>query len=251
MQESIGFDPSLVSYILIFITLSLIIFIRYLITAGMYHFLVFKSLKNRQSPRILQSQEFSSDQMKSEVIRSGISSLLLSGIAVLMLGLYLNDFTLIYEDWSDYPIWYHPFGIILILILQDTYYYWLHRWMHIPSVFRIVHKWHHDSIHTNSMTSFSFHPIETLLQGVLFPILIVLIPLHLYCLIFILILMTISAIINHGAVEIYPKSERLGWIQKWIIGATHHDLHHRKFLFNYGLYFTFWDRIMGTEHDNK
>jgi sterol desaturase/sphingolipid hydroxylase (fatty acid hydroxylase superfamily) len=63
--------------------------------------------------------------------------------------------------------------------------------------------------------------------------------------------MTISAIINHGAVEIYPKSERLGWIQKWIIGATHHDLHHRKFLFNYGLYFTFWDRIMGTEHDNK
>jgi sterol desaturase/sphingolipid hydroxylase (fatty acid hydroxylase superfamily) len=31
--------------------------------------------------------------------------------------------------------------------------------------------------------------------------------------------------------------------------TTHHDLHHNgSFNHNYGLYFTWWDRLMGTEH---
>jgi hypothetical protein len=31
--------------------------------------------------------------------------------------------------------------------------------------------------------------------------------------------------------------------------TTHHDLHHNgSFAHNFGLYFTWWDRIMGTEH---
>ncbi|MGZ5247104.1 MAG: hypothetical protein ACXWV5_08645, partial [Flavitalea sp.] len=31
------------------------------------------------------------------------------------------------------------------------------------------------------------------------------------------------------------------------IGATHHSLHHKQFKFNYGLYFTFWDKWKKTE----
>jgi len=34
----------------------------------------------------------------------------------------------------------------------------------------------------------------------------------------------------------------------WINATTHHDLHHSSFHYNYGLYFTWWDRMMGTEH---
>ena len=30
--------------------------------------------------------------------------------------------------------------------------------------------------------------------------------------------------------------------------TTHHNQHHRRFSSNYGLYFTFWDRAMGTLH---
>ena len=29
---------------------------------------------------------------------------------------------------------------------------------------------------------------------------------------------------------------------------THHELHHEKGGGNFGLYFTWWDRLMGTEH---
>jgi sterol desaturase/sphingolipid hydroxylase (fatty acid hydroxylase superfamily) len=59
--------------------------------------------------------------------------------------------------------------------------------------------------------------------------------------------MTVSAIINHAGVEVYPKKFYKHPIGKWLIGSTHHDLHHREFTANYGLYFTFWDKWMRTE----
>jgi len=62
-----------------------------------------------------------------------------------------------------------------------------------------------------------------------------------------LIIMTVSATINHLDIEIYPKGFEKHWLGKWLIGATHHSQHHAKFLTNYGLYFTFWDKWMNTE----
>jgi sterol desaturase/sphingolipid hydroxylase (fatty acid hydroxylase superfamily) len=59
--------------------------------------------------------------------------------------------------------------------------------------------------------------------------------------------MTIAATINHGGVEIYSAKWARNRLAKWLIGAAHHDDHHKKFNYNYGLYFTFWDTWMGTE----
>jgi sterol desaturase/sphingolipid hydroxylase (fatty acid hydroxylase superfamily) len=58
--------------------------------------------------------------------------------------------------------------------------------------------------------------------------------------------MTFSSVINHLDIEIYPKNSYAIW-SKWVIGATHHSLHHKYFKYNFGLYFTFWDRIIRTE----
>tara|TARA_B110001450_G_C17538428_1_gene447614 strand:+ start:480 stop:671 length:192 start_codon:yes stop_codon:yes gene_type:complete len=35
-------------------------------------------------------------------------------------------------------------------------------------------------------------------------------------------------------------------VWKWINTSVAHNLHHKKFDGNYGFYFLFWDRIMGT-----
>ena len=70
---------------------------------------------------------------------------------------------------------------------------------------------------------------------------------HWTVLVILLIFMTMSAIINHAGVQIYPSGWRENKVMKWLIGSTHHDLHHRRFTKNFGLYFTFWDIWMGTE----
>jgi sterol desaturase/sphingolipid hydroxylase (fatty acid hydroxylase superfamily) len=58
--------------------------------------------------------------------------------------------------------------------------------------------------------------------------------------------MTFSSVINHLDIEIYPRNSYNTW-SKWVIGATHHSLHHTYYKYNFGLYFTFWDRIKKTE----
>ena len=168
-----------------------------------------------------------------------------------MIMAWQRGYTQIYLEWSDYPIWWIPFSILLPLLIHETYYYWLHRWMHHPKVYRYIHKVHHDSISTSVWTSFSFHPVESMLQAIVIPLLTLIIPMHLFILLGLLIFMTLSAIINHAGVEIYPNSWKRNPLMKWLIGSTHHDIHHQKFTKNYGLYFTFWDIWMDTEDRAK
>ena len=95
----------------------------------------------------------------------------------------------------------------------------------------------------SEFTPFSFHPLEAMLQSLFFPIIIFLIPLHFAVITLVLMLMTLSAVINHSGTEIF----RNRFILKYFIGSSHHHLHHTKFKTNFGLYFTWWDKWMKTE----
>ena len=133
------------------------------------------------------------------------------------------------------------------MFLHESYYYFMHRFMHKPKIYRFIHKTHHDSIIPSPFTAFSFHPVEGVLQAAVLPLLLLFIPIHYYVLIVYLFIMTFSSIINHLDIEIYPKDFNKHAIGKWIIGATHHSLHHSQFKYNFGLYFTFWDKFFKTE----
>ena len=146
------------------------------------------------------------EQQIKEIFWSGISSILFGIIGVLMIMAWQHGMTSIYIDWNAYPLWYIPISAIGALFVHETYYYWVHRWLHHPKVYKLVHKIHHDSISTSVWTSFSFHPIESILQAIIIPIMVLIVPMHLSVLILLLMVMTVSAIINHGGVEIYPAS---------------------------------------------
>jgi lathosterol oxidase len=62
-----------------------------------------------------------------------------------------------------------------------------------------------------------------------------------------LLLMTVTAVLNHSGWEVLPGKVVDGPIGGQLISATHHSLHHIRFNANYGLYFRFWDRLMGTD----
>jgi sterol desaturase/sphingolipid hydroxylase (fatty acid hydroxylase superfamily) len=177
-----------------------------------------------------------------------LSSLIFAAITMIMIVGWQTGAIRIYLEWTEYPVWYLPLSVLFLLMLHEAYYYWLHRWMHKPSVYRYVHKVHHDSIHTSVFTSFSFHPLESFLQAIFLPLVLLIVPVHLYIFIGILVFMTVSATVNHAGVEVY-LSGRLGrWMGKWLVGSTHHHVHHTRFRYNFGLYFTFWDKLMKTEN---
>ena len=54
--------------------------------------------------------------------------------------------------------------------------------------------------------------------------------------------------IGHSGYELFPANRNSRPLFDWMTTVTHHDLHHAHAGYNLGLYFTWWDRLMGTEH---
>lgn len=140
-----------------------------------------------------------------------------------------------------------PLNPLIVLLIHETYYYWVHRAIHFPKIYKIVHKVHHQSLSPTPWTAFSFHPWKSVLEALILPAILLIIPVNIYVLLFYLIFMTFNSMVNHLDIEVYPTFFRKSTFGKLWIGATHHHFHHEEFNTNYGLYFTFWDKIMGTE----
>ncbi len=246
--EFLNYDYSDVKNIalVVFIIFILIVF-RYFAISWTYNILF---RKNPSDSRMLVKHKLNRSQTVREIGWALISAVIFTFFTFfLIIGMQKGVF-LIYIDFEEYSLWWVPLGVILILFLHEGYYYWLHRWMHLPGIYRLVHKTHHDSIHTSVYTSFSFHPLESLLQALFLPFVLLFIPVNLFVLIGLLLFMTISATVNHAGVEVYPSGRIGKWMGKWLIGATHHHVHHTKFRYNFGLYFTFWDKWMNTENQD-
>ena len=62
-----------------------------------------------------------------------------------------------------------------------------------------------------------------------------------------LTVMTIMGVTNHMGWDLFPRALVHGPAGRWLITATHHQLHHDRYACNYGLYFRLWDRLCGTD----
>lgn len=162
-------------------------------------------------------------------------------------GWQAHGWTLIYRDWDAYPLWYLPVSVILYLAVQDTWFYWTHRWMHRPAVFRRVHAVHHASRPPTAWAAMAFHPFEAVTLAVVIPLLVFVIPIHVAMLGLVLAIMTVMGVTNHMGWELFPRFLWGGRLGAWLITASHHQRHHDAYRCNYGLYFRFWDRVCGTD----
>ncbi|MEO6314092.1 MAG: sterol desaturase family protein [Chitinophagaceae bacterium] len=185
--------------------------------------------------------------MKKEIYWSTISSIIFAFAGILTLWLWQSGKTKIYYNIAAFGAWYLPCSLLLSMLLQETYYYWLHRLMHHPALFSKVHKIHHDSHTTSPFTAFSFHPIESVIQAIALPAVLLLLPLHPIVIPTQLVLMSFTSVINHLNIDIYREIAAKNYIGKWVIGATHHSHHHKQHRYNFGLYFTIWDKLIKTE----
>ncbi|MDY6938647.1 MAG: sterol desaturase family protein [Cyanobacteriota bacterium] len=169
--------------------------------------------------------------------------------AVVMVSYNLGE-TRLYVSFDRYGIGYLGLSFIGILILQDTCFYFIHRLLHHPLLFKHFHSDHHYSKMPTPWTSFALDLPEALLQGLFFLAVVFIFPIHLLVLASWLLVMTFWAVFNHLGFELFSASLARHWLGKWFVGSTYHSIHHQKFRVHYGLYFTVWDRLLDT-YDGK
>lgn len=226
-----------------------ILFRYFLVAGGTYFFFyspVIQSFLNHnlrhRSPSWLSIQH----DIKLSILSAGVFAL----AAAFIMSNYSAGITRLYTDYQQYGLWYLGLSYGAVLLLQDTYFYFIHRLFHHPSLFSWLHQGHHRSRHPTPWTSFAFDPLEAIFQSLFLVGIVFVIPLHLVTVIAILTTMTVWAALNHLGLEHLPLSFPHHWLGKWFIGSAHHSIHHLKYTVHYGLYFTFWDKLLGTQDSN-
>lgn len=224
--------------------------VRYFLFAGI-PFLIFYVLFRKQAQRnLIQSKLGQKNDFWREILHSVQSSIIFGIVIILFVHTELGAFTKVYKDLGAFPLWWIPLSVVIALIVHDTYFYWMHRLVHHPRIFKAVHLLHHKSTVPSPWTSYSFHFFEAIAESLIIPIVLSIVPMHPIA---VIAFGTSSLFINvygHLGFEIMPLWVRKTWLFELINSSVHHNLHHSKFKGNYGLYFRFWDRLMGTENPN-
>lgn len=213
---------------------------RYLLSSG-----IFALITHKIRPGLYAGLD---RQIRREIGWSLLSALIYGIPAGLVgWGWQTRGWTKIYTDIQAFPLWFLPISILLYIALHDAWFYWTHRAMHIPALFRAAHAVHHDSRPPTAWAAMSFHPWEALTGAIVIPALVFIIPIHVGALLVVLTIMTVMGISNHMGWEMFPRALVHGAAGRWLITATHHQRHHDIYRGNYGLYFRVWDKLCGTD----
>lgn len=224
-----------------------IILFRYFLVAGGTYLFLYSPLSqtfiHSQRPERSPSWKLIQHDIKLSVISAGVFAL----VAAFIMSGYSWGITRLYSHPQHYGLWYLGVSYAVVLVLQDTYFYFTHRLFHHPLLFRWIHRGHHRSRYPTPWTSFAFDPLEAIVQSLFLVGIVFMIPIHFITLIAVLVTMTVWAVVNHLGIDRLPLSFPHHWLGRWVIGPAHHSIHHLKYTVHYGLYFTFWDKLLGTQ----
>ena len=233
---------------LTYAALTAIIWARYFAIAGLFYWLLWGRPEEKVRATRLSPVRPTRKTVSFEIRMSLLSSLIYAAPGAIVIEAYKHGGTAIYTGIGGLAGWlWLPVSALIYLAIHDAYFYWTHRAMHHPKLFRAMHLAHHRSRHPTPWAGFSFHPWESIVSAWPLPLATFFIPIHVGVVFFLLIFMTVVSITNHAGWEILPRRLTHGIFGRHVISATHHNVHHTDYNANYGLYFRFWDRLMNTD----
>ncbi|MBE7220106.1 MAG: sterol desaturase family protein [Caulobacteraceae bacterium] len=230
-----------------FANMTAIVVVRYLVVAAAIHGLLWVR-KPVRAVR-LSRRTPSAQQVRGEIALSVVSSAIYAAPAALAMRAWQAGGTRMFSDLSPQAWPTILLGTTACLLLQDAFYYWAHRAMHWRPVFKALHAGHHRHPEPSPFAGFAFDPLEAVLTGWLLPALVFVIPVEVHVAVFMLMLTTVTGVINHSGWEVWPHRWVDGRFGRWVVTPVHHSQHHTRFGTNFGLYFQHWDRWFGTQSE--
>ncbi len=220
--------------------------LRYLFAAGFVSFALLVCFRGFSERRRIQARRPTARDYRREISYSLITTAVYATVALGTVQMKEAGILRYYTDWDVYPVWYSLLTLPLLLVLHDAFFYWVHRLMHHRWFFRTFHLAHHRSHTPTPWAAYAFAPGEAFLMALFVPLSAWLMPIHVVIQFVFLAIMILRNAMGHSGIEFHPK----GWVDgpfDCLTSVVHHDLHHQRARGNYGLYFTWWDRWMGTE----
>lgn len=225
--------------------------IRYFSAALIVHLVVLFVVRRLAGRFVIQRhRSWGLSQIRREILDSVIASIVfsISGLVIslgVQHGVLQIDTSLTMSDW-----WKVCLNFILLVVIQDAFFYWSHRLLHHPRLFRLIHLRHHLSRNPTAFAAIAFSIPEAIVQSLFLVLFMLVIPVDIYALGLWLVFYVFRSAVGHCGCELFPNAFIKNRFLELSTTTTHHDQHHLSGRYNYGLYFTWWDRAFRTEHPN-
>ena len=173
-------------------------------------------------------------------IASGVT--VWTGYEVLYLYSLANEWISV-APFAEHPIQFFAW-ILCFPLIRGIHFYFIHRLLHHPFLYKHVHITHHRNVNTGPWSGISMHPIENLIYQSS-PLIHFIIPTDPVIVIIHLVLVTLNPAFTHSGFEKIMNKDT-----KILDSADfHHQLHHKYFDCNYGNMDIPLDVWLGTDHD--
>ena len=232
------------------VALSVVNGLRYVLFCGVVWLVAYGFFRRRWLHRKILQVFPSASDVRREIKHSAVSLLIFSVIAALTLEAARRGWTQLYRQPDERGMVWFWASILCTILIHDTWFYWTHRLMHHPRLFRLTHLTHHRSVNPTPWAAFAFSPLEAVVQGCIFPLAVMLVPMHPYAFGLFMIWQLAFNVMGHSGFEVFPRWMMKSWLGRVLSTPTHHVMHHEKMRGNYGLYFNMWDRLMKTNHQD-
>lgn len=205
------------------------------------------ALKRYLSGRLISKWPRPADILRE--IQYSISTVIVfGGLNVLLLALIITNRVEIYSDPLQHGAVWLTVSLPILIVWQDFHFYWTHRLLHTRWLFRNVHAVHHRSRQPSPFAAYSFHPIEAVNNSLGLISALMAVPVNEVVLSIFLVHQIVRSTHGHAAVETMQHGFTQSKFWGHFITTTHHHMHHENPRGNFGLWFTWLDRIFGTEH---
>ena len=149
--------------------------------------------------------------------------------------------TRVYFGIKPYGWPYLIFSLFAVIVVSDTLIYWIHRALHTKWLARSLHIHHHRFRETTPLVAAAQNPLDSFAQSIPYHLYAMFVPINFWLYLGFLGFVVLWSVMIH---------DRIRWVPGKIINhAGCHTAHHWYNNYNFGQYFTVWDRLCGTYRD--
>ncbi|KAI9832067.1 MAG: c-5 sterol desaturase [Phylliscum demangeonii] len=182
---------------------------------------------------------FLKHQVRQEIRQAMEAVPIMSALTVPFFVAEVRGYTKLYDRLDQGPGWAYTYlQFPLFIAFTDFCIYWIHRGLHLPVLYRRLHKAHHKWIMPTPYASHAFHPVDGFVQSIPYHVFPLLFPLQKFAYIALFVFINVWTVFIHDG-EYVSNSPIIN-------GAACHTMHHLYFHYNYGQFTTLWDRLGGS-----
>lgn len=142
-------------------------------------------------------------------------------------------------NFEDLTLWNTLGSLVAFHVVYDFFYCLFHRALHLRSIYKYIHKHHHRQMAPvrGNVDAVNVHPFEFIVGEYLHLFVVMVIPCHVYTVLWFVVFGGLMASLNHTRYNISIPG---------LYDVKAHDVHHRLPETNYGQYIMLWDHAFSS-----